>query len=211
MENNSGKISVALGGIAVVGAVVLTTCSVVLSAPLVVVVIGGCAIVGLASGSIYAGISYLKKNNEVSENSYRANDTDTEERTALLQHKQEHTIKSNQISKLRLEEKKASFSKKKMVSEEAKKEAREALYQSAQLLQLDQNTKNLAFNNYLKAAELGEEESLVSLEILADEMSSESQLKLSEFYGKFLKNNEKASYWREKGIEKEGINLKNSR
>ena len=201
MENNSGKISVALGGIAVVGAVALTACALILSVPLTIVIVGGCVVAGLAAGSAYAGRTYFQQENQTSERNPIVNDINDEEQTALLRPKKEHSTKVNRISKHRLEEKSVSLSKKKRISEETKKEAREALYQSAQLLQLDPNQKSLAFENYLKAAELGEEESLAPLELLAEEMSSKNQLKLSAFYGKFLNNSEKATYCRENGMD----------
>lgn len=68
--------------------------------------------------------------------------------------------------------------------------------------QVDQKKDpSLAFECYLKAAQLGAEDALIPLNRLGEEMSAEKQLLLSELYKSVFKNKEKANYWQEKATE----------
>ena len=196
MENNAGTISAVLGGLAIVGIVILS----VLAAPVGAVIGGSCVIVGLVAGSVLTGITYFQRDSEVLTRNARS-----DEQTALLRPTSQIAMSKNRVN---LEEMKTSHSKKRTMAQAAKIEARDALFQSAQLLQLDPSKKGLAFEDYLKAAELGKEESLIPLTTLAEEMNPQQQLKLSQFYGTFLKNEEKADYWQKKGMETQRFQLK---
>ncbi|KTD23911.1 hypothetical protein [Legionella maceachernii] len=57
------------------------------------------------------------------------------------------------------------------------------------------------FSSYLHAARSGHSEALVSLERLAQEANKDQQLALSQLYGSFFHNDEKAAYWRQKATE----------
>ena len=80
-----------------------------------------------------------------------------------------------------------------------------AMFLLAQSHQLghDGKKKDLkeAFNCYIKAAKSGHQEALPPLERLGEEMSAEKQLELSQVYGTFFHNKEKADYWRTKATE----------
>ncbi|KTD65106.1 hypothetical protein [Legionella shakespearei] len=60
---------------------------------------------------------------------------------------------------------------------------------------------NTAFDSYLKAAQLGQEDALIPLERLAQRVSSAKKLELSQMYKSFFHNEEKAEYWRAKSME----------
>ena len=60
---------------------------------------------------------------------------------------------------------------------------------------------NSAFSAYLQAAQYGNDKALNSLERLAEKASPSQQLALSQLYGTFFHNPEKASYWRDKSHE----------
>ena len=80
-----------------------------------------------------------------------------------------------------------------------------AMFLLAQSHQLGQNgkRKNLkeAFNCYIRTAKSGHQEALIPLERIGEEMSAEKQLELSQVYGTFFHNKEKADYWRAKATE----------
>ncbi|WP_028389137.1 tetratricopeptide repeat protein [Legionella fairfieldensis] len=71
-----------------------------------------------------------------------------------------------------------------------------------------QANATLAFHAYLQAAKLGNHDALIPLERLGDEVSAENQRALSQLYGSFFHNREKALYWHTKAIEIEQPTLK---
>jgi len=82
------------------------------------------------------------------------------------------------------------------------KDVIEAMMKLGNYHQVDQKKDpSIAFDCYLKAAQLGGEDALIPLERLGEEMSAEKQLLLSELYKTVFKNNEKANYWQEKATE----------
>jgi TPR repeat protein len=79
------------------------------------------------------------------------------------------------------------------------KEIIEAMMKLGNYYQVDQKKDNtLAFDAYLKAAQLGESEALIPLERLGEEMCAQKQLLLSEAYKNIFKDDKKAKYWQKK-------------
>ena len=80
---------------------------------------------------------------------------------------------------------------------------KEAALELGQRYQLNQpsNDTNSAFDYYLKAAQMGQEEALIPLERLAEEGGGTEQLKLSQLYGLFFQDEDKAAYWRAKSTD----------
>lgn len=62
---------------------------------------------------------------------------------------------------------------------------------------------NLAFDFYIRSAWLGHPEALVLLDNLGKNMSTKKQVELSQLYRFFIKNDEKADFWRAKEMENE--------
>lgn len=81
---------------------------------------------------------------------------------------------------------------------------KQAAMQSAQ----KQTNKSQAFDEYLKAANLGHRDAITPLERLAAELPAAKQLELSHVYGKLFKNHEKETYWRNQAKEVEGFRFK---
>lgn len=65
----------------------------------------------------------------------------------------------------------------------------------------------LSFFYYLNAVKQNHPDALIPLERVGEEVSAENQLKLSQLYGGFFHNREKADYWRSKAMEVEQFNL----
>jgi TPR repeat protein len=91
-------------------------------------------------------------------------------------------------------------------------EDQEAAFYLGQFYQVNhpgvQKEISLAFHFYLQAANYGSQDALRPLERLGDEVSAENQLALSQLYGTFFHNREKADYWCSKAVEVEQFNLK---
>ena len=68
---------------------------------------------------------------------------------------------------------------------------------------------HLAFQSYLRAATLLNQDALIPLERLGEDASSEDQLALSHLYGSLFHNQEKHEYWRTKAKEIEQFDFKN--
>jgi hypothetical protein len=60
---------------------------------------------------------------------------------------------------------------------------------------------NLAFSYYILAVKYGNPEVFAALERLADDLSPNHQLELSQLYGRFFHDNQRATYWRNKSME----------
>lgn len=82
---------------------------------------------------------------------------------------------------------------------------KETKQSALELAQLTEENKpddfKQVFSSYLHAARSGHSEALVSLERLGQEANKDQQLALSQLYGSFFNNHEKAAYWRQKATE----------
>jgi len=80
---------------------------------------------------------------------------------------------------------------------------KEAALELGQRHQLNQpsNDINTAFAYYLKAAQMGQEEALIPLERLGKKASAAQKIELSQLYGSFFQDEDKAAYWRAKSID----------
>ena len=80
---------------------------------------------------------------------------------------------------------------------------KEAALELGQRHQLNQppNDVNSAFDYYVKAAQMGQEEALIPLERLAKKASATQKLALSQLYGLFFQDEDKAAYWRAKSTD----------
>lgn len=82
------------------------------------------------------------------------------------------------------------------------------LLDSAKQSQIESKDLNAIFKQYMGAARLGCQESLAPLERIAEDMGPKEQLALSEAYGTFFKDAEKAKYWKIRSQEVSHINFK---
>lgn len=60
---------------------------------------------------------------------------------------------------------------------------------------------NSAFSYYILAVKYGNPEAFAALERLAEDLSPNHQLELSQLYGRFFHDNQRATYWRNKSVE----------
>lgn len=63
------------------------------------------------------------------------------------------------------------------------------------------NDNTLAFQSYLQAAKLGNNDALSALDRLGEEESAQNQMALSQFYGSLFHYSERAQYWQSKAME----------